>query len=220
MLGMDFALMEMESGTLRKIDEALLRLERGQLRRTAASATRRISEARLKALPFASLCRDCQEQAEESEAARNARPSRFFEDGAARLAARAPRSARSAAIVGRAAAREAPVAVVHARARGRRRRARCARASRPRPRALGPDPVRARRRGRRASAVAAPFSFRLLTRAPRPPPSSRDTKKRSFDRLMRRGRASSEPWSACGAAHGEPDARAQSRARRPSSPRP
>jgi DnaK suppressor protein len=79
-LGMDFALMEMESETLRKIDDALLRLEEG----TYGACTEcdgAISEARLKALPFASLCRDCQEQAEESAAVRNARPSRFFEDG-------------------------------------------------------------------------------------------------------------------------------------------
>jgi DnaK suppressor protein len=79
-LGMDFALMEMESETLRKIDDALLRLEEGTYG-ACRECEEAISEARLKALPFASLCRDCQEQAEESEAERNARPSRFFEDG-------------------------------------------------------------------------------------------------------------------------------------------
>ena len=63
-LGMDFALMEMESETLRKIDEALLRLEDGAYG-TCADCDDGISEARLAALPFASLCRDCQEQAEE-----------------------------------------------------------------------------------------------------------------------------------------------------------
>jgi RNA polymerase-binding protein DksA len=78
-LGMDFALMEMESETLRKIDEALLRLEEGTYG-ACSECDESISELRLKALPFASLCRDCQEQAEESAAARNARPSRFFED--------------------------------------------------------------------------------------------------------------------------------------------
>lgn len=78
-LGMDFALMEMESETLRKIDEALLRLDEGSYG-VCSDCDESISEMRLKALPFASLCRDCQEQAEESEAARNARPSRFFED--------------------------------------------------------------------------------------------------------------------------------------------
>ena len=78
-LGMDFALMEMESETLRKIDEALIRLDEGSYG-VCSECDESISEMRLKALPFASLCRDCQEQAEESEAARNARPSRFFED--------------------------------------------------------------------------------------------------------------------------------------------
>ena len=78
-LGMDFALMEMESETLRKIDEALLRLDDGTYG-VCSECDEGISEMRLKALPFATLCRDCQEQAEESEAARNARPSRFFED--------------------------------------------------------------------------------------------------------------------------------------------
>jgi RNA polymerase-binding protein DksA len=78
-LGMDFALMEMESETLRKIDEALARLEEGTYG-VCSECDEGIAEARLKALPFASLCRDCQEQAEETQAARNARPSRFFED--------------------------------------------------------------------------------------------------------------------------------------------
>jgi RNA polymerase-binding protein DksA len=78
-LGMDFALMEMESETLRKIDEALLRLDEGTYG-LCSECDESISEMRLKALPFATLCRDCQEQAEESDAARNARPSRFFED--------------------------------------------------------------------------------------------------------------------------------------------
>ena len=78
-LGMDFALMEMESETLRKIDEALLRLDEGTYG-ICSECDESISEMRLKALPFATLCRDCQEQAEESEAVRHARPSRFFED--------------------------------------------------------------------------------------------------------------------------------------------
>ena len=78
-LGMDFALMEMESETLRRIDEALLRLDDGTYG-ACSECDEGISEMRLKALPFATLCRDCQEQAEESEAARHARPSRFFED--------------------------------------------------------------------------------------------------------------------------------------------
>ena len=79
-LGMDFALMEMESETLRKIDQALVRLQEGSYG-VCTDCDEAISEARLKALPFASLCRDCQEQAEDAAAERNARPSRFFEDG-------------------------------------------------------------------------------------------------------------------------------------------
>jgi DnaK suppressor protein len=77
-LGMDFALMEMESETLRKIDEALLRLDDGTYG-ACSECDEGISEMRLKALPFATLCRDCQEQAEESERPA-VRPSRFFED--------------------------------------------------------------------------------------------------------------------------------------------
>jgi hypothetical protein len=61
---MDFALMEMEFDTLRKIDDALLRLEEGSYG-VCAECDERISEARLHALPFASLCRDCQEHEEE-----------------------------------------------------------------------------------------------------------------------------------------------------------
>jgi DnaK suppressor protein len=96
-LGMDFALMEMESQTLRKIDEALIRLEEGTYG-VCSECEEGISEARLKALPFATLCRGCQEQAEESEAVRNARPSRFFEDAPPvsprerRVADKAPKS--------------------------------------------------------------------------------------------------------------------------------
>lgn len=79
-LGMDFALMEMESETLRQIDEAILRLDHGTYG-ICSECDEAISEARLKALPFATVCRDCQAQREDDEAVRNARPSRFFEDG-------------------------------------------------------------------------------------------------------------------------------------------
>jgi DnaK suppressor protein len=79
MQGMEFALMEMECATLRRIDEALVRVQEGTYG-ICAECEEEISEARLKALPFAALCRGCQENAEETEAARNARPSRFFED--------------------------------------------------------------------------------------------------------------------------------------------
>src|SRR5688572_6663540 len=81
-LGMDFALMEMESETLRQIDEAIQRLSDGTYG-ICSECDETISEARLKALPFATVCRDCQAQREDDQAARNARPSRFFEDGPA-----------------------------------------------------------------------------------------------------------------------------------------
>ena len=125
-LGMDFALMEMESETLRKIDEALLRLDEGTYG-VCSECDESISEMRLKALPFASLCRDCQEQAEESEAVRNARPSRFFEDAppvSPRERRGSSEKARSWDVPRRA---EAPVAVptpaVHAETASRSMRA-------------------------------------------------------------------------------------------------
>ncbi len=96
-LGMDFALMEMESETLRKIDDALARVEEGTYGACAQCAGA-ISEARLQALPFASLCRDCQERHEEEIAVRSARPSRFFEDAPPA----APRERRPAARPARA----------------------------------------------------------------------------------------------------------------------
>lgn len=62
---MDVALIVMESETLRRIDEALARLEEGAYG-ICASCEETIAEARLKALPFATLCRDCQEREEEA----------------------------------------------------------------------------------------------------------------------------------------------------------
>ena len=68
-LGMDFALMEMESATLKKIDEALHRLEEGTYG-VCEECGEKIGEARLKALLFASTCRDCQERREQVETER------------------------------------------------------------------------------------------------------------------------------------------------------
>jgi DnaK suppressor protein len=68
--GMDYALMEMESATLRRIDEALLRLDGGTYG-LCSECGAKIAEARLEALPFALTCRECQEQ-EEGEAAERA----------------------------------------------------------------------------------------------------------------------------------------------------
>jgi DnaK suppressor protein len=72
-LGMDFALMEMESETLRKIDEALQRLEAGTYG-VCVECNGKVAEARLKALPFASTCRECQQQQEDIAASQ--RPQR------------------------------------------------------------------------------------------------------------------------------------------------
>jgi DnaK suppressor protein len=62
----DFALMEMKSATLAKIDGALRRLEEGRYG-VCDECGLEIAEARLQAVPFASLCRDCQEQLERRE---------------------------------------------------------------------------------------------------------------------------------------------------------
>jgi DnaK suppressor protein len=72
----DLALMEMKSETLRKIDQAILRLEEGTYGRCQECDVE-ISAARLRALPFAALCRDCQEEAE--SLVRAQREARAFE---------------------------------------------------------------------------------------------------------------------------------------------
>lgn len=72
----DFALMQMKSETLAKIDEALRRVERGTYGQ-CAECNAEIAAARLKALPFATLCRDCQEIEERRRDA--TRPPRAFE---------------------------------------------------------------------------------------------------------------------------------------------
>jgi DnaK suppressor protein len=72
----DLALMQMKSETLKKIDQALLRLEEGTYGR-CQECDAEIPPARLRALPFAALCRGCQEEAESN--ARAAREARAFE---------------------------------------------------------------------------------------------------------------------------------------------
>ena len=64
----DFALMQMKSETLAKIDEAISRLEDGTYG-LCTECQAEISEARLQALPFAALCRACQEEVEDRVAA-------------------------------------------------------------------------------------------------------------------------------------------------------
>ena len=72
----DLALMQMKSETLKKIDQALLRLEEGSYGRCQECGTE-IPAARLRALPFAALCRDCQQETEND--VRAAREAKAFE---------------------------------------------------------------------------------------------------------------------------------------------
>jgi DnaK suppressor protein len=72
----DFALMEMKSETLAMIDEAIRRLENGTYG-VCVECGDEIAEARLTALPFAALCRSCQED-EEARSAEE-REARAFE---------------------------------------------------------------------------------------------------------------------------------------------
>ncbi len=73
---MDFALVEMKAQTLIRIDQALQRVDDGTYG-TCVECDQEIAEARLKALPFAVRCVQCQEL-EESQAAeeRAATPAR------------------------------------------------------------------------------------------------------------------------------------------------
>jgi len=72
----DLALMQMKTETLKKIDLALLRLEEGTYGR-CQECDAEVPPARLRALPFAALCRGCQEEAESN--VRAAREARAFE---------------------------------------------------------------------------------------------------------------------------------------------
>jgi DnaK suppressor protein len=72
----DLALMQMKTETLKKIDQAILRLEDGTYGR-CQECDAEIPAPRLRALPFAALCRDCQENAESN--VRAAREAKAFE---------------------------------------------------------------------------------------------------------------------------------------------
>ena len=72
----DLALMQMKTETLKKIDLALQRLEEGSYGR-CQECDAELPAARLRALPFAALCRDCQQEAEND--ARAAREAKAFE---------------------------------------------------------------------------------------------------------------------------------------------
>jgi DnaK suppressor protein len=75
----DFALMQMKSETLGRIDQAIQRLESGTYG-LCDECGEEIAAARLKALPFAALCRSCQEEQESrSQAVREARAFERFQ---------------------------------------------------------------------------------------------------------------------------------------------
>ena len=62
----EFALIQMKSETLNKIDDALLRLEQGDYG-NCFECGEEIAEKRLRALPFAVRCKDCEEAREVAE---------------------------------------------------------------------------------------------------------------------------------------------------------
>ena len=62
----EFALIQMKSETLNKIDEALHRLEEGTYG-NCFECGEEIAEARLRALPFAGRCKECEEARETAE---------------------------------------------------------------------------------------------------------------------------------------------------------
>lgn len=79
----EFALIQMKAETLNKINEALSRLEEGTYGRCFECAEE-ISEQRLRALPFAVRCKDCEEaremaQKRERMAQRRGGSSLFYE---------------------------------------------------------------------------------------------------------------------------------------------
>jgi DnaK suppressor protein len=62
----DFALIQMKTETLNRIDTALRRIKEGSYG-TCVECGGEIAEARLRALPFAVRCKDCEEAQETSE---------------------------------------------------------------------------------------------------------------------------------------------------------
>jgi DnaK suppressor protein len=62
----EFALIQMKAETLTKIDEALARLEEGTYG-NCFECGEEISQQRLRALPFAVRCRDCEEARENAQ---------------------------------------------------------------------------------------------------------------------------------------------------------
>src|SRR3974390_2303291 len=80
----EFALIQMKSETLNKINDALVRLEQGDYG-NCFDCGEEIAEKRLHALPFAVRCKDCEEARETAEqrerhlAARRGASSLFFD---------------------------------------------------------------------------------------------------------------------------------------------
>ena len=80
----EFALIQMKSETLNKINDALIRLEQGDYGNCFECAEE-IAEKRLRALPFAVRCKDCEEAREVAEqrerqmASRRGASSLFFD---------------------------------------------------------------------------------------------------------------------------------------------
>jgi DnaK suppressor protein len=77
----ELALIQMKAETLTKIDEALARLEKGTFG-FCTECGDEISERRLRALPFALRCKDCEEAreiAEQRERQTSRRSSLFFD---------------------------------------------------------------------------------------------------------------------------------------------
>jgi DnaK suppressor protein len=62
----EFALVQMKSETMNKIDDALARLEQGDYG-NCFDCGEEIAEKRLRALPFAVRCKDCEEARENAE---------------------------------------------------------------------------------------------------------------------------------------------------------
>ena len=81
---LEFALVQMKSETLNKINDALVRLEQGNYG-NCFDCGEEIAEKRLRALPFAVRCKDCEEAREIAEqrqrqvAARRGSSSLFFD---------------------------------------------------------------------------------------------------------------------------------------------
>src|SRR5258708_22347721 len=79
----EFALIQMKSETLNKINDALTRLEQGNYG-NCFDCGEEIAEKRLRALPFAVRCKDCEEAREvaekrERQASRRGAASLFFD---------------------------------------------------------------------------------------------------------------------------------------------